>query len=834
MCFETHQRAKMKELAQQRTRQLQEEEEERTRKQKVKALAKLDELNRRTQAGEGLTQKENATSSALQNKAEELHPSESTYVFGKSGADNLAMICSPNVVCKISETSIKKIETSPVLSREPPLEALDAGKESIHSHNQSATLHQDGNSAEATSAIQVHDNVAAMQKRVGYKQKQNLPSNEKLISAITTGPKVENGTVVDAAVSSGTVTNEVNSAGGSGLPVNSTLMGESSVNQKRKNKNGKNKHKIEEASSLAALPLATPKEANLSRSSVESDRPKASNFELDQDSVQPTSLSKDPNHYSEHRRTSPNEESHGRLNSQWKSQYSRRMPRNMQANRPAEKSNSSDSVIWAPVKPQSKMEIVDESSDKSKIETVNPVKGDQQVHNNLKNKRAEMERYIPKPVAKEMAQQGSVEQVALSINEAPADEFVGRVDSGSQGPQVSRHTSSPVVKMASGMESKNGDGRQTKQGKAHGSWRPRGSTESTHVHDAQDGLNSDPNNGQSLQRPSEHQRTQKSGMSSVKGQTKHVNDSTDPDGSNNLSNQDSAAQLSATIKDQAATGRGRRGPFKGHKGMGTNHDVDHKQQGEEAENTELLISSSELGQPDVGAAFKENRVLGERFTSQWQPKSQASSSQWGSRPNDPNVGPEASQVTKKDSTHGSSSLPAGCDKESNLHVAQPQHGQSVCEKGKAGEATNLGNHEAKRERRNALPKGRSDSPNQVIVTSVEPSPTGMDLGHEQRPSSGFRKNGNQNRFGRGHESRGDWKPPGQDNRHYNQPANRERQGHNVQYEYHPVGPYDNNRSDNSERPKDGNHNGGRYREKSQTHSRRGGGNFYGRQGGGFD
>jgi len=47
----------MKELARQRALQLQKEEEERSKQQKAKALAKLEELNRRMQAGDALSQK---------------------------------------------------------------------------------------------------------------------------------------------------------------------------------------------------------------------------------------------------------------------------------------------------------------------------------------------------------------------------------------------------------------------------------------------------------------------------------------------------------------------------------------------------------------------------------------------------------------------------------------------------------------------------------------------------------------------------------------------------------------------------------------------------------
>ncbi|TKY55225.1 MODIFIER OF SNC1 1 [Spatholobus suberectus] len=363
----------------------------------------------------------------------------------------------------------------------------NSGKEPVLNHNQSVSLHQDINNADATNALHVHNNITSKQKRMSHKQKQNLPlektSSEKVVSTTSTALKVENETVVDVTLSSGIVTNEVGSVCGSDLPMNSASVVESSVSLKKKNiRNSKNKQKVEESSSLAAQPSTVPKETNLSKSPVESDKSRASDFELDQGSLQPAPLSKDPNQFSEQHRYLANEESHGRMNSQWKSQHSRRMPRNMQANRLAEKSHGTDAVMWAPVKPQNKSEIMDESSEKSKTEAVNPVKSEQQVHN-LKNKRAEMERYIPKPVAKEMAQQGNIQQVASSSSQAPTDDSIGRVDSGSQGPQVIQHTNLVFGKVGSGMESKNRDARHSKQGKAHGSWRQRNLTESTNVHE---------------------------------------------------------------------------------------------------------------------------------------------------------------------------------------------------------------------------------------------------------------------------------------------------------------------------------------------------------------
>ncbi|KAL3018605.1 hypothetical protein AAZX31_05G037700 [Glycine max] len=777
------QRAKMKELAKQRTKQLQEEEEERIRKQK------------------------------------ELQPSESTTAAGKFAPVSSAVNCNANTICQINDPSISKVEKSPVLFGEPIVETLkNSGKEPVLNH-QAVALHQDINNAGATN---VHNYVTSKQKRMNYKQKQNLPlektSSEKVVSTTSTALKVENETRVDVSLSSGGVTNDVGSACGSDLPMNSAALVESSVNLKKKNiRNGKNKQKHEESSSQAALPSAIPKESNLSKSSVESDKSKASDFELDQGSLQPAPLSKDPNQFSEQHKYLANEESHGKMNSQWKSQHSRRMPRNTQANRPAEKSHGTDAVMWAPVKPQSKSEIMDELSEKSKVEAVDPVKSEQQVHN-LKNKRAEMERYIPKPVAKEMAQQGNIQQVASSSSQAPTDDSIGRLDSASQGPQVIQQTNLVVGKVGSGMESKNRDGRHTKQGKAHGSWRQRNITESTNVHDV---LDHDSNSEPNVQRQTEHHHDQKSEVSFVKGQTKHFNDSGDIDGSNNSNRNDTAALASVpVIKDHSATSRGRRAPFRGHRGAGGNRDVDDKKNSGEAEKVETRISSSEHGQPDVGVvASKENRAVGERLMSQWQPKSQASNNHRGNISSDQNVSSVVVGANKKDPTHDGESLPVNRGKSSNAHVSQPFHDQSVSEKSKAGEVPHFGNQEGKRERKSAPSKRHHHSPNEVSVTSVEQAPTSADLLHDQRPSSGSGKNVNHNRFRRGHELHGDSKPPTQDNRHYNQPTNRERQGPNLHYEYHPVGSYDDGKSDNFERPKNGNHGGGRFRERGQTHSR---------------
>ncbi|XP_058787376.1 protein MODIFIER OF SNC1 1-like isoform X2 [Vicia villosa] len=768
------QHAMTKELSKQQTKQLQVEEEEQTKKQWAKSLVKLEEVNRRTEAVEGSMQKAYAANSPPQNR-QEFQLSESATVLRESGNANSSVMPSDDGACQ-----------------------------NVMNPNQSATLYQNVNCADATKSLQSQNNVASKQRRTGYKQKQNLSDPMAYVN-----------------VSSSIATNEVSSA----LPMNSISMVESHGNQKkRNNRNKKNKQKVKDISFLPALPTAMLKEADLSSSSVEN-KPRE-DIELDQGSLQSSSLYKDPNQYSE-QKFSLIEESYGRTNNLLKSQHSRRMPRNMQANRLTEKSRGSDALMWAPVKlpnkgildessEKSKIEaivpakseqqvILDESSEKSKIEVIVPAKSEQQVHN-LRNKRAEMERYIPKPIAKEMAQQGSSQQTVSSISQVLTDECVEKVDSGSEGPQITQNTISGAEIVSSVLESKIGVSRQTRvgKGKSHGSWRQRNSTESKDVHDMLDGVNHGSDSYQNIQIPMERQKVQ---MSETRGQWKHANNTSKPDASNNLENHDSAVSVSVPIiKDHKGTVRERQ-PFRRQKGTGVNHDVDPPKRAGGTRKTETLISSSV---PDMNAVLKENQSIGDRGSSHWQPKFQSSNNQRGDRPK------------RKEFTHGGS-FPDSIDKDSSFLAAQPPR-QPVSENSMDREAPNFGNVDVKRESRNAPPEGHSHSLNQVAVSSSEQAPTSMGPRIQHHPSSGVRRNGNQSHFGKEREFREDWKTHAQDNRYH---QNRERQGPppNYHHEYHSLGPHGDSKSDNFERPKDGYYQArGRFRERDQIHSRRGGGN----------
>ncbi|KAF5459926.1 hypothetical protein F2P56_019832 [Juglans regia] len=832
------QRPKLREL-EQRAKQLREEEEERTRKQMAKAHAKLEELDRRKHSMEGPTQNaENASSDAIDNKQE------------------------LNAVPPTGEGSASRVEQFPVLSCELPQEKPKSVNKGSIVHNQSVSLHPNADSADVAygnNDSHVHDGNASKQKRMGYKQKQNLEknSNVKLISPGTNEAlKHHTDAVGKVTVSVGRVANETTLTCKSSLPVNSNSVAESSSltlnatavvesslpHIKKNNRSGKNKHKVKAASSMPTLPSSESKETNLVNASPECGKPNASDTKLDPNLVQSVTMSKDENLLLEQCSSLPTDDSHGRVNnSQLKSQHSRWTSRNPQVNRSAEKFHGD--VIWAPVASHNKADA-DEASQKNVVEVISPsMKRDHQVQSNPKYKRAEIERYVPKPAAKEMAQQGSIQQlVASSINQTTSDERVGRADYSSPGTESSQPAGSASVKVGLGLDSRNGDGRQNKQqGKSHGSWRQRGSAEFS-VQSTQDGPSSYPS--RNVQKSVEHYQSQLPDVDSVEEQQKYSDEKSAPDGWNIPDNSESVAPVAVTvIKDQRVGGRGKRHPFKGQKGMGNNNDLDQKKiSSGETSKIDTQSSSIEMSQTHLPTTT-ENRGIGERTTAHWQLKSQAFAAnyQQGSRTSSGrSVGAGVVWTNKKESTR------QGAVPQTHLHdnrtggLSQPHrdHDQSPSEKVDVEEPLDVGHQEAKRGRRVDSLRGRPHSPNEILVSPAEQAPETLDVSrHEQRSSLGYRKSGhhNNNHLGRGHETRGDWNSSGQDSRHHNPPVNweRQRQRQTSHYEYQPVAPYDNNKSNSAEGPKDVAHNiGPRFKERSQNHSRRGGGgNSYGRQGG---
>ncbi|XP_021889041.1 protein MODIFIER OF SNC1 1, partial [Carica papaya] len=539
--------------------------------------------------------------------------------------------------------------------------------------------------------------------------------------------------------------------------------------------------------------------------------------------------SKGANQGSEQRLSLPNEESRSQTNNQWKPQHARRTQRNPQASKSSEKFHTGDAVIWAPVRTHNKTEVANEASQNTVTETLAPVaRSDHQVQNNSRNKRAEMERYVPKPVAKEKAQQGGSQQpVVSSVSQSVSDETVRRMDSVSQGTEITQPAGPAIAKGGSALESRNDDARSNKHGKIHGSWRQRSSGESTPVQGVHNGQSS--NSSRNVQKSAEHQNSLKQEVSSVREQPKYGDEWNTSD--NWKIPESSETSTMPVVKDQGLTSRGKRHAHKGHKGTGNNHD-DQKIHTVDADKNYMQSSFPEMSQTDLSSASKENCALGDRSTSHWQPKFQALSvsSQRSSRAiSSQNAEVEAARTNKKNySLPAEVSLPRQIEKDTDGGLSQRHQDQSLSDKSNVKEAPNAGQQELRRERRMASHRGQPYSTNQGPDGPLDPASSNMDTRLEQRSSSGFRKNGSQsNRFVRVNESHGDWGS-------YGVPGNRDRQRQNSHYEYQPIGQQSIDKVNTSEGRKDSSHNSGpRFRERGQSHSRRGGGNFYGRQSGGI-
>ncbi|XP_057951718.1 protein MODIFIER OF SNC1 1 [Malania oleifera] len=843
------QRAKMKELAKQKAKQLQKEEEERTREQKAKAHAKLEELNKRTQAVEGLDKKldEVQLDGAIQLKqGESRNLVASTVDAVRSGVPTSESVSKSNSVLQMGE-SMSTAGESVILSQElPPGTTKNAHEEAVVTHNQSLPLQQDHNStdtANAKTTLQGRDSSVSKQKRISYKQKQNTHLDKNLTEMSTTtnateAPRSHTDTATNASASASAevVNHEISLSSESSLPINPSVMAESTVYQRRKNnRGGKNKQKLEETSSMTASSLPVPKETTLAKTSMESSKPETPDSKLEASSVQSLVRSNDTMQSSEQRSSLPGEETHLRVNNQWKPQHSRRMPRNPQITNSGEKFHSNDAVVWAPVRSQNQREVAVEVNHRNVAETTTmSAKSDILVQNSPKSKRAEMERYVPKPVAKELAQQGSIQQTTAPFRQIRSDETI-KVESGSRSIENTQPAGLVMGKVGHGLESRSGQGRQNKHAKAHGSWKQRVSTESTPVEGLQDGSSFTSNISKNVDIPIDHQ-TLKPDVHLPKEQPKYDDGWNMTDGWNITDNSESAAPGKVpAVKDLGATGRGKRHSFKGHKGSGNDFDQKSINAGD-VDNTFTQSPALETSQVDRGAALKENRGAWERSTSHWQPKSLPNSThnQRGSRSyGGQNATHQVGKAIKESTSQGGVHIPSRHEKETNENISQPDSHQTISEDSIGAEAPLVGHQDLRRERKVASLKGRPQSPKQGPVSPVEPVSASVDNRHEQRLSSGFRKNGNQSsRFGRGQESRVEWSSAGQDNRQHNPSANRDRHRHASHYEYQPVGPYNSSKSHSSEGPTDGSHiTGSKFRERGHSHSRRSGGNFYGRHSG---
>ncbi|XP_030531460.2 protein MODIFIER OF SNC1 1 [Rhodamnia argentea] len=799
-------RAKMRELAKQRVKQRQFEEEERARDQKAKARMKLEELNRRAQAIDGSIGKgENVSTGATLNKQHNLQP---IVEMTKSSTGSVVLssqsVSSTITVSQVSDGIVRSI-VPPNLSQEPPDGACE---EHALVGNQSGLLKQDTKTGGASDPIE--DGRTFKQKRMGFKHKLHISSEKNFNEKCTLEPsKVANG--ADSVTKPADVPYESTPSCEDRIPVNPHGMVESVQQRRKGNKTSRNKHKVDESSTLSALPVLVSKEIIVPNTIEESIQLKSPESNLDSARVESLPDSGDAKQPSERHSAVAGEEVHTRVNYQWKSQHSRRIPRNQQANRFADKLHGSESVVWAPVRSQNKTEVSDEASDRALVESVNStVKIDNPVQNNPKNKRAEIERYVPKPAAKEMAQQGSIHQhtvASSSINSGDAS-----VEGGGGSGLQSIENAQPAR-----ASSRNGDGRLNKPGKAHGSWRQRGPKEST-LHDLVDGQSYTSDIGKDVQKLSGHHQAEERELRSVDEMPKCFDELGSGDGSNLPSDSNSAAEVAIhPARDQGVAGRGKRHAFRAYKATGVTVDRDQKKSIEEMDESQNQSLAPEAIQRSP-VVPKESHVVSERSTSHWQPKSHSSSAHIsrGSRMT-------GGQNIQADSGGIDAELPHGGVPALAQHEMEHRDALSTNDNQKHDSRKDYSNEagqvEDKMEMKAIAIGVRTHSSTQVPVRS-----TG-DVRHESQFPSGFHKNQG-GRNARGNGSHGDWNSSGQENNRH-----RERQRPNSHFRYQPVGTYSDNRSNHVEGSKDVSQSTGmKFKEKSgQGSSRRGGGNYTDRQ-----
>ncbi|XP_068656070.1 protein MODIFIER OF SNC1 1-like isoform X2 [Aristolochia californica] len=742
--YET-QRSNMKEIATQRAKQLQKEEEERTREQKAKAMVKLEELNRRTAENSDIKLETDRVQHKLDGTQAPLMQMAS--VEASETCDTVSSMC---VVSQPSKKAMDKPGVSiDFLTKKPTEAPVNALLNPVQLSISSVPLSPDVDTTESAlprSPLQSHDNVSSKQKQIGYRRKQS-DSREKNQD--------------NKSITSG-VTKDHSTASGEANSMSTNTMEDTSVQHKKKHsRNSKNKHKLEDGSSdtgilpvaaVEGIPVKQPAESGKLKSALPVP------IEITADMVK-VNLG-GPNSPSGVAQSM--EETHGnRGNHQWKPHPNRRMPRSTQAFRPMDKFHGSESVVWAPVKSTSKQETSEEANLVESHKQFSGISADG-VSNNLKSRRADMERYVPNPVAKELTQQSNFQQPPQSVifPQAKSDETA---KSGGSDVSGRVHTT----------ETKNGESKNNKHAKAHTSWRQRSLIDSSvTVQNSHDGSASSTDMVKPIQKFNDQTRPLKSDGYSPKEQGQSDNW--------NAGKTTSAEPVTIHgVKDHGTPNRGKQQQSKWNQG-GAGHFQSTSRDANKASDSVVANKSSsqttfELSESDEKDFLRsDNQVIGERGLSHWQPKAQTThQSRQGTQANEgQKIVDQVVRTVEKDNGPQSQSH----------HPTKPDVRRPT--------ATEIAGSQFEKERKGKV----TDSFKEDVINFVQLGPENADL-HNELPqvSSGTRRHGlHHGHFNRGHngapyEGGGRGSPWRESDRH-RIPSQGDRRKHNsLHYEYLPQG-----------------------------------------------
>ncbi|XP_073294113.1 protein MODIFIER OF SNC1 1-like [Primulina huaijiensis] len=809
------QRARRRELAKQRVLQLHKEEEERTREQKAKAFAKLEELNRRTQVGETANKKETAESfDDIYGEQEILCTLGGTVLVDpKFQAPCQNLVSDFNVTSL--ESSISQSGESVEVSKNLPMEPPQQMEPNL-SHGQSSHMKDPRNARKV--GMQFNDGGISKHNRIGYKQKQNKSlvksSHEKSVANIASEAPEDLVSVPTNFTSTEASSSEIQSVYESNMLNTSNTVAEPSVQQRRKSNSSRNKHKLDET---PVFPVLSPvlSDSNPGKPSVENVESKASWSNLDCSVATVADLdveAKNAKAFS----SLPNEEAHNRVANQLKRQPFRRTLRSQQPNKFMDVHHNSDAVIWAPVRTQNKAECGTEVDKKSTLEADNATNSDNMAQSNSKGKRAEMERYVPKPVAMELAQQGNTPHMPSPMNMLKSDEVPGILQFGSFGTVSPQPVGSVTVLIASKVETKEGEDKHKIHKKEHGKWWQPAPTDSSHMK----GVTLGP---ALISEPSKDVPKSTEQHQFINSVTNSANADTSDSHSISDNTTTSAVSKIPAMKDQGPTVRGKRNlPWVP---RSTGNNPDHGDILCNEIDGSGTVSAADVDRLDRTIVSKDSRSRGDQPLSHWKPKlnSKFANNLHGNKTTGiETVTTEITGASKKD--HPSQKtvqvLPQNDKRSRNSY--RPQPGQSVSESNVVEESVAGNQQEFDREKKPSSAKEPPFSLNQDPINSTESAPfANTDIKHEHDISTGSRRIGKQNsRTMRGHESRGDW-DLSQENRPTHAHRFRERQRRSAHYEYQPVGPHKSSGPETFDGPADGASNARLInQERGQNHPKR--------------
>ncbi|KAJ6828333.1 protein MODIFIER OF SNC1 1-like [Iris pallida] len=810
------QRAKVKEIATQRAKQLQKEEEERTREQKAKALAKLEELNRRTSA-ESSKQKVNSS------------PPSSNDDFNKqqdNGAGavpkvDMASVGAPTgtfseAVTPTDDDDTRNAGNSTDFSSDVAAQHSDSAVQTSDlSQNQPSEPSEDTILKKAMhgTAPDIHD-TSSKHEQLGFQRRQTIPQvrsmGEKQASTTSTGNPEYTGEVsINTSTSDARANNE-----------------ESSVRQRKKNNKSarNNKNKLDEGLTNSSFPspdteLVTQKLYPGSRK-INPSVSAAEAVSLPSESLNATvvpaealsveNLSELPDMLLSQGVTESTEESHARVSNHWKPHPHRKSAKNQQTNKPLSKYNSgAEAVIWAPVKPLNKNEPSVEVGKNILIEATYPSgKSGHDMQSGTKAKRAEMERYVPKPVAKELFQQGNSQRNPPSQTHAGAGDTSGKLDLITSTVEVGKPDGVSVGKATIAPDTRSGDSiKHNKHGKISASWRQR-SSETPQVEGS---LSSDP--AKAVQKASD--QLQSSTMDSLPKQDwTHADD-----GWNDITNTSppGGSVASTALPKNVGANRQRRQPYKAQRVPGSIYSTDNTDvhrvmtDKRETQSPALGMNDSDGGK---GVKLESGNAIGEHTKPHWQPKSQAYSHHG------------------RQGNRGSGAAHRVPAQGAEYYFVQNEHKNDVSPRTVAAETGDARHQDSKRERKVVGDSSKDD-------TTVELAPVDVNPHYEQSAAMAVDHQGHyNNRFQRAQDSGYRGKDLGQDAGKRNFPMNRDERRNSPHVEYQQVGNYHKTGESYQQNPASsgGAHEGPRapgprFRDRARHHPR-GGGHFYGRSSGG--